>query len=65
MENTATGSPSSMATCSPMFMENEVLPMDGRPATMMRSPPCMPEVILSRSVKPVGTPVTSDVLSRW
>ncbi|CFN68239.1 Uncharacterised protein [Bordetella pertussis] len=64
IEKTATGSPCSMATCSPMFIENEVLPMDGRPATMTRSPACSPEVILSRSAKPVGTPVTSDSLSR-
>ena len=53
-----------MATCSPMFIENEVLPIEGRPATMIRSPPCMPDVILSRSVKPVGTPVTSELPSR-
>ena len=64
MENTATGRPCSMATCSPMFIENEVLPIEGRPATMIRSPPCMPDVILSRSVKPVGTPVTSELPSR-
>ena len=35
-----------------------VLPIDGRPATMIRSPGCRPAVISSRSVKPVGTPVT-------
>ncbi|MNT48337.1 hypothetical protein D3C72_1851120 [compost metagenome] len=65
IENTATGRPCSTATCSPMFSENAVLPIDGRPATMIRSPPCMPLVIRSRSTKPVGTPVTSLVLSRW
>ena len=49
IENTATGAPYSIATCSAMFSENEVLPIDGRPATMTRSPGCRPEVILSRS----------------
>ncbi|MNR14826.1 hypothetical protein D3C85_1313220 [compost metagenome] len=65
IENTATGRPCSTATCSPMFSENAVLPIDGRPATMIRSPACMPLVILSRSMKPVGTPVTSVAVSRW
>jgi hypothetical protein len=33
------------------------------PATMISSPPCMPEVIRSRSTKPVGVPVISLGLS--
>ena len=49
---------------SPMFMEKEVFPMDGRPATITRSPGCRPEVMRSRSSKPVGTPVTSESPSR-
>ena len=39
----------SSATFSAMLSENAVLPMDGRPATMMRSPGCRPEVFWSRS----------------
>jgi len=31
--------------------------IDGRPAMMIRSEFCKPEVLLSKSVKPVGTPV--------
>ncbi len=42
------------ATCSPMLSANAVLPIDGRPATMTRSPSCRPEVMRSRSAKPVG-----------
>jgi len=64
MENTATGRPVSSATFSPMLMASAVLPMLGLPATTIRSPGCSPDVILSRSVKPVGTPVTSDGSSR-
>ncbi len=59
-ENTATPVlPSSAAYCA-MLSANAVLPMLGRPATMTRSPGCRPAVILSRSTKPVGTPVTSS-----
>ncbi len=64
MLNTATGSFASRATFSAMLSEKAVLPMDGRPATMIRSPGCSPEVLASRSVKPVGTPVTSVGESR-
>ena len=42
---------------------NAVLPMDGRAARMIRSDFCMPLVILSRSIKPVGTPMISPFLS--
>ena len=38
-----------------------VLPMEGRPAIMMRSLGCMPEVSLSRSAKPVVTPVRAPL----
>ena len=65
MLNTATGSRFSTATCSATLSANAVLPMLGRPATMMRSPPCSPEVRSSRSRYPVGTPVMSEGLSRW
>ena len=64
MENTATGRPVSKATFSAILSEKAVLPMEGRPATIIKSPPCMPDVMESKSVKPVGTPVTSDGLSR-
>jgi hypothetical protein len=39
-------------------------PTDGRAATMIMSLGCSPEVIMSRSVKPVGIPVTVP-LSRY
>ena len=61
----ATGTPFSTATCSAMLSANAVLPIDGRPATMTRSPGCRPAVFSSRSMKPVGTPVTSDLFSWW
>ena len=61
---TATGSFSCTATCSPMLSAKAVLPTDGRAATMIRSPGCMPEVIRSRSTKPVAMPVISLGLSR-
>ena len=38
MLNTATGSSPLMAACSAIFMAKVVLPMEGRPATMIRSP---------------------------
>ena len=63
IENTATGSPSFSATCSAMLMANAVLPIDGRAASTTRSPACRPAVMRSRSMKPVGTPVTSFGLS--
>src|SRR5260364_254348 len=59
IENTAIGNPYSIATYSPIFIASEVLPIDGRPATIINSPPCRPDVIRSRSIKPVGVPVTS------
>ena len=64
IENTATGKCSFTATCSAIFIENAVLPIDGRPATMIKSPTCKPDVRLSKSIKPVEVPVTSSGLSR-
>ena len=61
--NTPTGNLCSIATCSAMFIAREVLPMDGRAAMTIISPPCSPLVILSRSEKPVPTPVSSPC--RW
>ena len=63
MEKMATGRPSFSATCSAMFTANEVFPIEGRAANTIMSPACSPEVIRSRSAKPVGTPVTSAGLS--
>ena len=60
----ATGIFKVSAMCSPMLSARLVLPMLGRPATTMRSPSCSPDVMRSRSVKPVATPVTSEGLSR-
>jgi hypothetical protein len=63
IENTPTGKPESTATFSAMFSAKAVFPMEGRPATMIRSPGWKPEVFWSRSMKPVGTPVISEGLS--
>ena len=41
------------ATCCAMLSTRLVLPIDGRAATMIRSPRWKPRVILSISVKPV------------
>ncbi len=47
-----------------MFRTRLVFPIDGRAATMMRSPACKPRVISSTSTKPVGTPVMSRFCSK-
>ena len=52
-----TGSLDESAICSAMLSAKAVLPMLGRPAITIRSPSCNPEVMWSRSVNPVGTPV--------
>ena len=44
-----------------MLIASVVFPIDGRPAMMMSSPRCKPDVILSISMKPVDTPVISLV----
>jgi hypothetical protein len=49
--------PEPSAAFSAMFTASVVLPMDGRPATMIRSPACKPEVISSSTLKPVEMPV--------
>ena len=43
----ATGTRALIAACSAMFIARLVLPIDGRPATMIRSPFCSPAVIWS------------------
>ena len=55
---TATGNFNSIATCSAMFIARDVLPIEGRAATMIISPPCKPSVILSKSTKPVEMPLS-------
>ena len=40
-------------------MANDVLPIEGLPATIIKSDFCHPDVILSKSVKPVLNPVMS------
>ncbi len=60
---TATGSLRWRQTCSAMFRTKEVFPMLGRPAMMIRSEACSPEVRSSRSSKPVARPVMGS--SRW
>ena len=49
--------PPLVATCCAMLSTRLVLPIDGRAATMIRSPRWNPRVILSISVKPVAMPV--------
>ena len=55
---TNTGLSLAMAAFSQRFIANVVLPIEGRAATMMRSEGCNPAVFLSKSTKPVVTPVT-------
>ena len=59
----ATGRLTARATFSAKFMAKLVFPIDGRPATMMRSEGWRPEVISSKSAKPVGRPVMGSL--RW
>ena len=47
-----------------MFSTRLVFPIDGRAATMIRSPRWKPRVILSISVKPVATPVMKLLCSK-
>ena len=49
--------PDPSAAFSQIFTASVDLPMDGRPATMIRSPGCRPEVISSSCLKPVAMPV--------
>ena len=45
-------------SAAPMLSTKLVFPIDGRAATMTRSDFWKPDVISSRSTKPLGTPVT-------
>ncbi len=56
-EKNATGTLCSIAACCAMFSVNAVFPIDGRAATMIRSAGWKPDVISSRSLKPLATPV--------
>jgi hypothetical protein len=49
IENTATGLLKAIAAFSATLSANVVLPIEGRPATMTRSPGCNPAVIRSSS----------------
>ena len=55
--NTSTGFSPWIAACSAIFIATVVFPIEGRPATMTKSESCKPEVILSKSLKPVARPV--------
>ena len=58
MLNIATDLFDPSAAFSAMLTASVVLPMEGRPATMMRSPGCRPAVILSSPLNPVEMPVS-------
>ena len=60
-ENTSTALSVRSTAFSTRFMAKVVLPMDGRPATMIRSAGCRPLVFSSRSAKPVDTPVMASL----
>ena len=55
-EKTATPRRCAVATFTARFSAHAVLPMPGRPATMMSCPGRRPGTIASMSEKPVGTP---------
>ena len=57
--NTNTGFSSDIMAFSTKFIAKVVLPIEGRAATIIKSEGCRPLVFLSKSVKPVVTPVTS------
>ena len=67
MLNMATRTPCLMAACSAIFIAKVVLPMEGLPATMIKSESCKPAVSLSKSLKPVDLPVISpsNSFSSW
>ena len=46
-----------------MFIAKAVLPIDGLPATIIKSPFCKPVVFSSNLLKPVGTPVIPPFVS--
>jgi hypothetical protein len=49
--------PDPNAAFSAMLTASVVFPMEGRPAMMIRSPGCSPEVISSSTLNPLGIPV--------
>ena len=51
-----------MAIFLAILSAKEVLPMAGRPAIITKSDACQPAVILSKSWKPLGTPVKLPLL---
>ncbi|MNJ60320.1 hypothetical protein D3C77_560420 [compost metagenome] len=59
-ENTSTALSVRSTAFSTRFIAKVVLPIDGRPATMIRSAGCRPLVASSRSVKPVDRPVIAS-----
>ena len=61
-ENTSTALSLRITAFSTRFMAKVVLPIDGRPATIIRSAGCKPDVMLSSSVKPVDRPVMEPSL---
>ena len=63
-ENTATVCLFFSATCCAMFNASAVFPIEGRPAMMNKSPPCMPPVYSSSFRNPVLTPLTRLLGSR-
>ena len=58
--NTNTGFSLPNAAFSQRFIAKVVFPMEGRAATMIKSDFCKPAVFLSKSLKPVETPVTPE-----
>ncbi len=68
-ENSATvlagsSGPLSIAMCCATFNANDVLPMAGRAAMMISSPPCMPVVISSSFRNGPESPCTRRLGSR-
>ncbi|MND99445.1 hypothetical protein D3C80_918310 [compost metagenome] len=57
IEKTRAGKSQLNKTLSTKFIANVVLPIDGRAATIIKSPDCMPDVLLSSSIKPDVKPV--------
>ncbi len=63
IENTATALPVLSEEYSAMFSASEVFPIAGRAARMIRSEGCNPAVSASKSMKPVGRPVSAPWLA--
>ena len=56
----ATGVFDLIAAFAAIFRANAVFPIAGRAAISIKSEPCNPAVLSSKSTKPVGTPVIFD-----